>query len=135
MTTLQNIIKSIQNANLLPIGSINGGITNGAKPPYIGILDYQHTVDYDTGGFDNVANGTPAYAILEATFRVLVLHTGCDAAETLAAQVDQVLNLNRTLTPQSQNMPCIQTGYKSSQMDAQLYQWGVEIEYKIGGSF
>jgi hypothetical protein len=132
-TTLQNIIASLQGSGLLTSGQINGGITDGLAPPYINVYDYQHTVDYQTQGIANKEAGSPAYSLLEAAFKVLIVHTGCDAAEQLAANVEAFLNCNLSITPHA--IGIFQTSYKSSPMDVQLYQWGVEIEFKLTESY
>jgi hypothetical protein len=119
MTTLQNILKGIRDANLLDRSRVNAGWTDSLAPPYVSVTDYSHELTYDTGG----------PALKEATFKVLVVERGCDEAESLAASVDAAVNLDAGLTPTA--IGVFQETYKSSQMDERLYQWGVEIGYKL----
>jgi hypothetical protein len=118
-TTLQNILKGLRNANLLPKGQVNAGITEGLNPPYVSILDYAHELTYDTGG----------PTMKEAVFKLLVVAKDADAAETLAEAVDTALNTSTDLT--ATTMRLLQETYRSSQMDERLQQWGVEIGYKL----
>jgi|ERR1700722_11826414 len=134
MTTLQNIVQSIKNSNLLPWDHVNAGFSAGLVPPTLSVMNYEHTGDYDTSGFARKQEGLTGYVITDATFDVIIIHKSCDEAETLAAQVDQFLDLSTTLTPEG--LCCFQENYKSSQMEEQLAgQWGVVINYKLTSSF
>jgi hypothetical protein len=118
-TTYQNILKGIRNANLLERSQVNAGWTDGLAPPYISVIEYEHSLQYDTGGL----------SLKEATFKVVVVHRNCDEAETLAEAADAAVSLDDGLTPQA--IGVFQESYRSSQTDERLQQWAVEIGYKL----
>lgn len=126
-------MSSIRGASILPEKQVNAGITDGLTPPYIAVLDYEHVPTFDTGGLQQKADGKPCFATKDATFTVLVVAKTSDDAETLAAQVEAFVDLNTGLTTNC--IGCFQENFRSSQMQEKLYQWGVEIEYKLTESY
>lgn len=118
-TTLQHIIRAIRQANLVPPSQVNYGVTDRLEPPYISVLDYRHELTYDTSG----------PVLKEAKYKVVVLAKDVDTAEALAGQVDDLINNNLTLTPQTTGS--FQESYMVGQMAERLYQFGVEIEYSL----
>jgi hypothetical protein len=118
-STLQNIITAIRAANIVPSTKVNYGFSDSTAPPYISVMDYEHTLTYDTSG-----------AVLkDASYLVVVVDQSQDAAETLAASLDAVINNNRTLT--ANTIGSFQESYKVGQMGEKLYQFGVEIKYSL----
>lgn len=118
-STLQNIIAAIRDIRAVDPINVNYGWTDNREPPYVNVLDYQHTITYDTHG----------PAVKDATYTVQVVDKSQDAAETIAARIDDVLNASTTLTPTT--MRNLQESYKVGQMDEKLYQFGVQIGYSL----
>ncbi len=118
-STLQNIIRAIRAGGFVPANQVNYGMTDKLIPPYITVTDYSHTLEYDTSG----------PTIKNAAFTVTVFDKSQDDAENIAAQVDDLINNNQSLTPQT--MGCLQTGYMVGQMAEQLYQFGAEMKYEL----
>lgn len=112
-------MSALRAAEFLPAAKVNYGTTDGLEPPYISVADYRHTLDYDTGG----------PALKRATFAVRVIDKSQDDAETLAGQVDDLINNNLDLTPST--IGCLQTSYAVGQLAERLYQFGVEIAYEL----
>lgn len=121
MTTLQNILATLRGANILPAAKINYGISDSLPPPYLSVRDYSHTFDYQTCGSK----------FKHARFTLLVVDKSQDDAENIAAQFDALLNLSRTLTPNTDVV--FQESYKVGQLDFSptLYQFGVEVQYTL----
>ncbi len=118
-TTLQNIMRAIRAGGFVPTSQVNYGYTDNLIPPYITVTDYSHTLQYDTSG----------PVLRDAAFTVTVFDKSQDDAENVASQVDDLINNNLTLTPQT--IGCFQEGYTVGQMAEKLYQFGVEMKYTL----
>src|SRR3954453_898977 len=103
-TTLQNIISTIRDIRAVDPAKVNYGITDNLQPPYVNVLNYEHTITYDTSG----------PAIKDATYVVMVVDKSQDNAEAIATQIDDVLNNSATVTPTT--MRNLQDSYKVGQM-------------------
>ena len=119
MTTLQYIMRTLRQSTFIDPAKVNYGVTDGLEPPYVNVSEYRHELTYDTGGV----------ALKEGTYKVTVIDKSQDSAEELAAQVDGVLNLNLSLTPNT--IGSFQESYEVGQMAEKLYQFGVQIGYSF----
>lgn len=110
---------ALRGEDIVPDTKVNYGISQGLTPPYVSVMDYQHVLTYDTSG----------PALKEATFKVVVIGKDEEEAEDIATDVDTFFNNNRTVTDQT--VGCFQESYRVGQMEERLYQFGVEIVYKL----
>ncbi len=119
-STIDNILTTLRGADILPDPQVNYGISDGLEPPYLSVLDYSHTYDYDTGG----------KAIRNASFKIVIVDKAQTHAETVAAQVDALINTTDAATPTT--ILCLQTSYAVGQLQTQpYYQFGVEMVYEL----
>jgi hypothetical protein len=123
-STIDNLITTLRDSDIIPPRQIIYGITDKLQPPYISVLDYSHQYDYQTGG--------PPSSIKRSTFRVVVTDKSQTGAEAVAEQVDALLNCTDAATPQT--VGCVQESYAVGQMigsDVALYQFGVDMTYTL----
>lgn len=119
MTTLQNIISTIRNSGIVPPTQVNYGWTDNLKPPYLAVTDFEYGIVYQTCGD----------AIRHSTFHVICFDINSDNAESNALKVLALLDTSTTLTPSTSR--CLLEHYKVGQMKEELYQWGVDLQFRL----
>lgn len=119
MTSLGQLLGTIRAATLVPTASVNYGITDNVRPPYISVGDYRYEWERDT------QNG-----VRVSTFSVLVVDKSLDDAEALAGSVNDLLENNYAAT--DQGIGLLQDTYEVGQTDpSNLYQYGVKMTYTM----
>lgn len=119
MTSLSQLVRTIRNANLIPVTQVNAGFTDGLQPPYISVQDFKYTWDRDT------QNG-----VRVSTFTVLNVGISLDVAEDMAGKINDLLNDNYTAT--DQDIGILQESYEIGNTDPNnLYQYGVVQTYTL----
>ncbi|WP_161967141.1 hypothetical protein [Fimbriiglobus ruber] len=110
---------SIRAQSALPPENINFGFTDKVTLPFASIENYSHEWDRDT------QNG-----VRVSKFSVLVMGKTCDQAEQTALALNNILDKNTTLTPQT--MMCLQETWETGLTDPNnLYQTGVRLTFTL----
>lgn len=112
-------MSTVRGAGLVESTKVNYGIVESLQPPYINVIDFKYRHVYDTCG----------PAIRSSTFHVVIVAADADTAENYGEQVIGLFDNATNITPSTSR--CLLEQYQIGQSSENLYQYIVDIEFRL----